>query len=201
MFYNIEGKITYTDPNFVVVQCGGVGFKCFTSLNTVKNVGSVGKNINLFTYLAVKDDALDLYGFIDSAELEFFKLLISVSGIGPKAAISLLSELTPDQLAISIASGDYKTLTKAQGIGKKTAERAILELKSKMSGFQTSSGNSDFGSIQSVTENSTTFEAVEALVALGFNQSDATVAVSQMDKSLKVDDMIREGLKLLSSKL
>ncbi len=201
MLYNLNGILTVSDVNYVVVECGGVGFKCFTSLNTVKSLGKVGDKVNIFTYLAVREDAMDLYGFADNAELDAFKLLISVSGIGPKAAIAILSQLSPDRLALCIASGDAKSITKAQGVGKKTAERVVLELKDKMVNISSGDVSSAVSSAASAGENSNSAEAVEALVALGYSQSDAAVVVGAMDKSLSVDEMIRQGLKQLAKKL
>lgn len=201
MLYNIRGKLTVSDVNFIVVECGGVGFKCFTTLNTVKNIGRTGDEVNVFTYLAVREDAMDLYGFSTLDELNAFKLLISVSGIGPKAAAAILSELAPDRLAVCIASGDAKAITKAQGVGKKTAERVVLELKDKMGSIAVGDTSDVVSSVASVGENSNSAEAVEALVALGYSQSDAAVVVGSMDKSLTVDEMIRNGLKQLAKKL
>lgn len=201
MLYNLKGTLTVSDVGFVVVECGGVGFKCFTSLNTVTNLGKVGDKVNIYTYLAVREDAMDLYGFADINELDAFKLLISVSGIGPKAAIAILSELTPDRLAICIASGDAKAITKAQGVGKKTAERVVLELKDKMASISSGDTALAVSSISTVGDSSVAAEAVEALVALGYSQSDASVVVGAMDKSLSVDEMIRTGLKQLAKKL
>lgn len=202
MLYNIKGKLTVTDVNFIVVECGGIGFKCFTTLNTAKTVGEIGKEVNVYTYLAVREDAMDLYGFATTAELDAFKLLITVSGIGPKAAVAILSELTPDKLALCIASGDAKSITRAQGVGKKTAERVVLELKDKMGSMNISSGNSNaVAGVLSVNESSNASEAVEALVALGYSQSDAAMAVSTLDKSMSVDEMIRFGLKQLAKNL
>lgn len=201
MLYNLNGILTVSDVNYVVLECGGVGFKCFTSLNTVKSLGKVGDKVNIFTYLAVREDAMDLYGFADNAELDAFKLLISVSGIGPKAAIAILSQLSPDRLALCIASGDAKSITKAQGVGKKTAERVVLELKDKMVNISSGDVSSAVSSAASAGENSNSAEAVEALVALGYSQSDAAVVVGAMDKSLSVDEMIRQGLKQLAKKL
>lgn len=201
MLYNIRGKLTVSDVNFIVVECGGVGFKCFTTLNTVKNIGRTGDEVNVFTYLAVREDAMDLYGFATLDELNAFKLLISVSGIGPKAAAAILSELAPERLAVCIVSGDAKAITKAQGVGKKTAERVVLELKDKMGSIAVGDTSDVVSSVASVGENSNSAEAVEALVALGYSQSDAAVVVGSMDKSLTVDEMIRNGLKQLAKKL
>lgn len=201
MIYNVKGILTYIDAQFVVVECGGVGFKCFTSLNTSKSVGKIGSEVNLFTYLSVREDAMDLFGFSTQTELESFKLLITVSGVGPKAAVAVLSELSPDRLAVAIASGDTKAIIKANGIGKKTAERIVLELKDKMVSMSTGEISSAVASAGSIIEESASSEAVAALVALGFSQSDAAVAVGQMDKSLSADEMIRLGLKQLSRNL
>lgn len=200
MIYNIKGELTYTDPQFVVVENSGIGFKCFTSLTTVKNLGKIGSNVNLYTYLSVKEDALDLFGFSTLEELNSFKLLITVSGVGPKAAVSVLSELSPEKLALAIASSDVKSITKANGVGRKTAERIVLELKDK-TGSLSQTDFSSAASAASVAEDSAAGEAVAALVALGFSQSDAAVTVGQMDQSLSADEMIRLGLRQLSSSL
>lgn len=201
MLYNLNGRLTVTDVNFIVVECSGVGFKCFTTLNTVKEIGKVGDIVNVYTYLAVREDAMDLYGFASLAELDAFKLLITVSGIGPKAAAAILSELTPDKLALCIASGDAKSITRAQGVGKKTAERVVLELKDKMGSIAVGSASDAVSSAASVSAGTDSAEAVEALVALGYSQSDAAVVVGSMDKSLSVDEMIRLGLKQLAKNL
>lgn len=201
MLYNLKGTLTVSDVNFIVVECGGVGFKCFTTLNTVKQIGKTGDTVNVYTYLAVREDAMDLYGFSSLAELDAFKLLITVSGIGPKAAVSILSELSPDKLAVCIASGDAKAITKAQGVGKKTAERVVRELKDKMGAIAVGDVSDAVSSAASVSANSDSAEAVEALVALGYAQSDAAVVVGAMDKSLSVDEMIRLGLKQLAKNL
>lgn len=201
MLYNLKGTLTVSDVNFIVVECGGVGFKCFTTLNTVKQIGKTGDTVNVYTYLAVREDAMDLYGFSSLAELDAFKLLITVSGIGPKAAVSILSELSPDKLAVCIASGDAKAITKAQGVGKKTAERVVLELKDKMGAIAVGDVSDAVSSAASVSANSDSAEVVEALVALGYAQSDAAVVVGAMDKSLSVDEMIRLGLKQLAKNL
>lgn len=201
MIYNVNGTLTYTEPTFAVVECGGVGFKCFVSMNTLKDLTSIGTRVNLFTYMSVREDAMDLFGFSTQAELQAFKLLITVSGVGPKAAIAILSILSPDRLSIAVSSGDVKSIQAANGVGKKTAERVVLELKDKMVGVGSASATSVVEGIQSVAASSNAQEAVEVLVSLGFNQSDAATVVGAMDKSLSVDDMIRKGLKQLSSQL
>lgn len=200
MIYNVRGTLTYTDINYAVVECGGVGFKCFVSMTTLKELPPLGKEANLYTYLAVREDAMDLFGFATQQELDAFKLLITVSGVGPKAAMAVLSVLPPDRLSIAVSSGDVKSIQSAQGVGKKTAERIVLELKDKMLGIAPSNAAAA-QSIQAVASNSDAQEAVEVLVSLGFNQSDAATVVGAMDKGLSVDDMIRKGLKQLSSQL
>lgn len=201
MIYNVKGNLTHIDTQFVVIECGGIGFKCFTSLNTAKSIGKIGSEVNLYTYLSVKEDAMDLFGFLTQAELDSFKLLITVSGVGPKAAVSILSELNPDKLAVAIAAGDIKSITKANGVGKKTAERVVLELKDKMVNVATGEISSAAVSASTIVEESAAADAVAALVSLGFTQSDAAVVVGQMDKSLSSDEMIRLGLKQLSRNL
>ena len=200
MIYNVKGTLTYTDPNFAVVECGGVGFKCFVSMTTLKELPSIGSEVNLFTYMSVREDALDLFGFFEVDELEAFKMLISVSGIGPKAAIAILSVLPPSKLSVAISSGDVRSIQMAQGVGKKTAERVVLELKDKMVGIGSSSV-ADVRNVQSVASSNDAQEAVEVLVSLGFTQSDAATVIGAMDKSLSVDEMVRKGLRQLSSQL
>lgn len=201
MIYNVKGILTYTDPTFAVVECGGVGFKCFVSMTTLQTLTSIGTEVNLYTYMAVREDSLDLFGFSTQEELSAFRLLITVSGIGPKAAIAILSVLTPDRLSIAVSSGDVKSIQMAQGVGKKTAERVVLELKDKMAGIASGSANAVVQGIQQAANSSNAQEAVEVLVSLGFNQSDAAAVVGAMDKSTSVDDMIRKGLKALSTQL
>ena len=178
MIYNLRGKLTACDINFIVVECGGVGFKCFTSLNTAKQLA-----------------------FATTAELDAFKFLITVSGIGPKAAVAILSELTPDRLALCIASGDAKSITAAQGVGKKTAERVVLELKDKIGSIATEAASATVSNLQKNIDNSASAEAIEALVSLGYSQSDAAVVVGSLDSSMSVDEMIRYGLKELAKNL
>lgn len=201
MIYNVKGTLTYTDVNFAVVECGGVGFKCYVSMTTLKSLTSVGTQVNLFTYLSVKEDAMDLFGFYTRDELDAFKLLITVNGIGPKAAMAILSVLSPDKLSIAISSGDSKAIQSAQGVGKKTAERVILELRDKMAGIGGESTAQAVSNISGISSSGNASEAVEVLVSLGFNQSDAAQVVGAMDKSLSVDEMIRKGLKQLSTQL
>ena len=201
MIYNVKGTLTYTEPTFAVVECAGVGFKCFVSMTTLKALPSVGKEVNLFTYLAIREDAMDLFGFATQQELQAFKLLITVSGVGPKAGMAILSVLPPDRLSLAVSAGDVRAIQQAQGVGKKTAERVVLELKDKMAGVAIGASSSVSDGAQPAAVGSDAQEAVEVLVSLGFNRSDAAMVVGAMDKSMSVDDMIRQGLKKLSAQI
>ena len=200
MIYNVKGKLTYTSPDFAVVECGGVGFKCFVSMTTLRELPSIGNEVNLYTYMSVKEDAIDLFGFFTLEELNAFKLLISVSGVGPKAAMSVLSALPPDRLSIAVSSGDAKSVQAANGVGKKIAERIVLELKDKMAGVSTKSSAVVEG-IQSAKKGTNAGEAIEALVTLGYDRSDAAAVVGTLDKELSVESMIGQALRKLAANL
>lgn len=198
MIASLNGKIIAKDLNYVVIECGGVGFKCFITQNTHLKIGSVGDSAFIYTYLAVREDALDLYGFYEESELETFKLITSVSGVGSKIGIALLSEFTPDKISLFIASGDAKSLTAASGVGIKLAQRIVLELKDKIGSISSSDNSEIVTKIGNAVDNSNTKEAVLALVSLGFTQSEASLAVSRLDNSLSVDELIKQALKMLS---
>lgn len=199
MFYCLTGKIIRSEANAVVLDCGGVGFFLNTTLTTFSKVGSNGSTVTLYTHLSVKEDALDLYGFIDETELDFFRLLISVTGVGPKAALSILSQLSPDKLALCVASGDSKTITKAPGIGPKIAQRIVLELKDKMKSAMPVFAQDSFAQeVAAVSSSSNTMEAVAALTALGYAQNEAAIAISKLDASLSTEELIKRALKALA---
>ena len=197
MFYSLTGSLIKTGAGFAVVECGGVGFMCQTSNYTLAEISSE-KTVTLYTYLNVREDALDLFGFSDEYELEWFRLLISVNGVGPKAALAILSELTPDKLALSISASDVKAITRAPGIGPKIAQRIILDLKDKVKGIVSESVSQQTSAVGAVNDMANTSEAVAALTMLGYSQSDASVAVSKIDPSLSVEDIIRQALRVLS---
>lgn len=199
MFYSLTGNVIFSDLTSVAIECSGVGFRCLTSSNTLRDIDT-SSNVTLYTYLNVREDALDLFGFSTEYELEWFKLLIGVTGVGPKAALAILSELTAEKLALCISAGDVKAITKAQGVGPKIAQRVILELKNKAkSAVSSLDTNSDIiDSVAAVNESSNTSEAVAALTMLGYSQSEASVAISKVDPNLPVEELIRQGLKLLS---
>ena len=201
MIYSLSGKVVHADANGVAVQCGGVAFYCAASFNTMRKVGAVGSEVTLYTYLSVREDAMDLFGFCDPQELQCFKLLIGVTGVGPKAAIAILSVLTPDSLALAIASGDTKAITRAQGVGPRIAQRIVLELKDKIGGIALSQDSREaVAAAGSVVSGSNQSEAAEALTMLGYTQSEASSAVSKLDKNLSVEKLITEALKILSGR-
>ena len=199
MFYSLTGNVIFTDLNSVALECGGVGFRCLTSANTLRDV-DVHEKTTLYTHLNVREDALDLFGFSTEYELEWFKLLIGVTGVGPKAALAILSELPPEKIALAVSAGDVKAITRAQGVGPKIAQRVILELKDKAKSALSSFGEvvSQADEVAEVFGSSNTSEAVAALTMLGYSQSEAALAVSKVDASLPTDQIIRQCLKLLS---
>ena len=204
MIYSIKGKITVKELNFTVIECGGVGYGCKTSYHTVSKLGSIGSDAMLYTYMHVREDAVELFGFASLQELNCFKLLISVSGVGPKAAVSILSDLTPEQFAFSVASGDSKCFTKIKGIGNKTAQRIVLELKDKISsesaGGLLSQGNANFASVSSASQSTSLSEALEALMVLGYSQGEIAPLLGKLDPALSTQELIKETLRLMTSK-
>ncbi len=198
MFYCLNGTLIHKDTSSAVIDCGGVGFLCHCSLNTVKKLPKIDENAFLFTHLWVKEDALELYGFADRAELDCFKLLIGISGVGAKSALSVLSELDSDKFALCVAAGDYKRLQKAQGIGQKTAQRIVLELKDKVGGV--GGGNAELIEAITAETGNAMEEAIAALVSLGYGRTDAAAVVAKYDRNMSVEDMIRHGLKELSGR-
>lgn len=201
MFYSITGNVVYEDLSSVALECSGVAFRCQTSANTLRDVDK-NEKLTLYTYLNVREDALDLFGFSTEYELSWFKLLIGVSGVGPKAALAILSEYTPEKLALFISAGDTKAITKAQGVGPKLAQRLILELKDKVA--TAISKNDDIYSVESISdvnEAPASAEAISALTMLGYSKTEASVAVSKTDTTKSVEDIIKQALKILSKKV
>ncbi len=197
MIASLRGKLIYTDAACAVVECGGVGYKCFVTKNTLYNLPQKGEEVFLHTYLAVREDAMDLYGFREIEELDAFKLITSVNGVGAKVGLALLSEFTASQLTLYIASGDYKALTAASGVGPKLAQRIVLELKDKVGSLQ-SGDTLVIKAVGNATVNSNTKEAVTALVSLGYTQSEASLAVGKLDPALSTEDLIKQALKTLA---
>lgn len=197
MIASLNGKLIYSDSAAVVVECGGVGLKCFVTKNTLNNLPRTGENIFLYTHLAVREDAMDLYGFKELDELNAFKLITSVNGVGAKIGIALLSEFTASRLCMSIAAGDAKMLTAASGVGIKLAQRIVLELKDKV-GNVSGVDTADIEIISASRGSSNSSEAIEALVSLGYSKSEASLAVGKLDGNLPSGELIKQALKSLS---
>ena len=197
MIYSVHGKLVHLEPNLAVVECGGVGYGVRTSAVTVSRLPAMGEEVTLYTYLHVTDAGIDLFGFYDSYELSCFKMLLGVTRVGPKAALGVLSTVTAEQFAMAVAAGDFKTLAKAPGLGSKTAQRIVLELKDKLKKDKVVSGIElpDFTPVQ---ESSNAGEAISALVVLGYTQGEAASAVMPLDPSMSVEDMIKKALQTLA---
>lgn len=197
MIASLRGTLIHTDNVSAVVECSGVGFRLAVTKNTLYRLPQKGQEVFLYTFLAVREDALDLYGFIDADELEAFRLITAVNGVGAKIGIAILSEFSPSQLRIYIASGDAKALTAASGVGIKLAQRIVLELKDKVGAIETDDGI-DLKAVGNATLSSSTKEAVAALVSLGYSQSEASLAVGRLDTALSTEELIKQALKQLA---
>lgn len=201
MFYYLRGELAVCEVGVCVIDCGGIGYKLTTSaITSQKLANKVGQNVRLFTHLAVREDGVELFGFDSSEERACFNLLIGVNGVGPKAAISILSLLSPDALSLAICTEDTKTIAKASGIGPKTAARVVLELKDKISkdtltAAPTLSTAAKKGGA-SLSANLST--ALEALVELGFDKNTALGAIKDIKPDTEVTEIVKTALKKLS---
>lgn len=199
MLYSVRGTLIHREPALAVVECGGVGYQCSVTMNTARRLPDIGAEVMLYTILNVREDAVDLFGFADRNELNCFKLLTSVNGVGPKAGLAILSELSPDRVALAAATGDHKAFTRAQGVGPKLAQRIVLELKDKV-GLPTA--DTGFDGVPSApaggfSASRAAEEAVSALTMLGFSAGEASAAVAKLDSALPVEELIRQALKTL----
>lgn len=194
MYYYIKGTLVQKSENYIVVDANGVGYMINTSLTTLNNLDSTGREVTVYTYLNVREDAMELYGFSTQEEKNMFIHLISVSGVGPKAALSILSVATPAKFAVAVVTNDIKTITKASGVGQKLAQRVILELKDKL---KTEELGLDGDEAVAFDASDNRSEAVSALVVLGYSPSDAQKAVSKVDASMEVEDIIKKALSSL----
>ena len=196
MFYYINGTVTVLDANLAVLDCGGVGYACYTTGNTLSQL-QLGKQSKLYTYCHVKEDAFDIYGFYTKEELNCFNRLISVSGIGPKVALAILSTVTPSQFTLAVVTGNEKSLTMAQGVGKKMAQRIILELKDKLAGEQLEYSTAASNVIVP-TSNNKASEAYAALASLGYSQSEIGTALKGLDiEKLSLEEIVRHALRAM----
>lgn len=196
MFYYLEGKISITAPNIAVVDVGGVGFGCYVTTNTLSRLED-GKTARLYTYCYIKEDAFDIFGFYDTNEKRCFEMLISVSGVGPKAALSILSVTTPDQLALAIITDNEKALTSASGIGKRIAQRIILELKDKIAKENKTISSVSAGlPIDLGMPAGVISEAMAALAVLGFSQQEISSLLKTIDTdNMTVEEIVKAALK------
>ena len=196
MFYYLNGVVAEMEANLAVIDCGGVGYACATTNYTLSQLKK-GERAKLYTYMNVREDAVDLFGFSSQSELHSFKLLLGVSGVGPKAALVILSTNTPANLAMAVVMGDEKALTAAPGIGKKIAQRIILELKDKLAKEQASFGPDTGGSVPlTVLPNDKAKEAGAALAVLGYSGSEVAAALKGIDiDTLPLEEIIRQALK------
>ena len=192
MIYFLQGKLVAKKDNFLVLDVGGVAFQVKSSFNILKSLPQIGESVKVFTYLHVRENLLELYGFLNEEELGFFELLLSVSGVGPKTALGILSVEKLEKLKAAISEGRSELLTKASGIGKKTAERVVLELREKL---KVEGSGKIVGAMES------DHDLVDALANLGYAKGQARDALSKVDpKIIKMEERIREALKLLKSK-
>lgn len=194
MFYYVSGTVAHVEPYMAVIDCGGVGYACRTTSTTISQL-QVGKAGKLYTYLHVGDGIFDLYGFSTQGELGSFRQLIGVSGVGPKAALAILSVCTPQQLAMAVITENEKALIAAPGIGKKIAQRIILELKDKLAKEQQEIGLPvSSGAVGG--EKSKAVEAAAALAVLGYSQQEIALALKGVDvETLPLEEIVRQGLK------
>lgn len=195
MIYSVTGRLTHTDAELAVVECAGVGYACRTTLATLQKIAG-RETVTLFTHLSVREDGIELFGFADTEELNMFRLMISVSGIGPRAAISILSAMSAQQLALAVATGDVKSFTQVKGIGKKTAERICLELKDKVAG-ETISVRGQTAVVPQLSQGNVG-EAITALEVLGYSAAEAASAISGLDPSLSAEELIKQSLRRLA---
>ncbi len=206
MFYYISGRLAFADPQTAVIDAGGVGYKLTISENTYNSLPPRhtvdAPSARLYTYMAVREDGIELFGFADESEMASFKMLLTVSGVGPKAAMSILSLLTPAKLALAVCTEDRKTIARANGIGPKTAARVILELKDKMlkeTDLSEASGAVLSGTdVAAPSRSGKLAEAQDALMVLGYSRAEALGALKNIDtQSLELEDIIKKALKLL----
>ena len=196
MFYYLSGTVAVLDANLAGIDCGGVGYRCYTSNYTLANL-QLGKPAKLFTHCNIREDAFDIFGFSSREELNCFELLLAVSGVGPKAALAILSVVSPDQFTLAVLTQDEKTLTMAQGVGKKMAQRILLELKDKLAPAQLELSGAQMESAVPV-RGSKTAEATAALASLGYSQQEIAAALKGVDvNAMRVEEIVRQALRAM----
>lgn len=197
MIAYINGTLERRAESYIIIETGGIGYQIFVSPATLAKLPRTGERVKVFTYFSVKEDGVSLYGFANAEEQEMFHKLLTVSGVGPKGALGFLSQLTPQEIILAIISEDVKTLSKAPGVGRKTAQRVILELKDK---FKTEDALSLGEEVQGIVETSVggdaKFEAIDAMTALGYSRSEAARAVNAVAaEGMSTEDILKAALK------
>lgn len=204
MIYSLNGTVIHTELNAVVIECGGVGYKCLATMNTLRALPKIGEKAMVYTHMLVREDAVELCGFATTNEMNCFKMLMSISGVGAKVAISILSELLPEQVALSVSTGDSKTLTRAAGVGNKLAQRIILELKDKIKklGIAELSGKGSEVAVSSeiFPAAGNVSQALSALAVLGYSPDEVLPFMQGIDTELPVEKIIGETLKAIGKK-
>ena len=198
MFYYLNGTITLLDANLAVVDCGGVGYACHTTNYTLARL-QLGKPAKLFTYCNIKEDAFDIFGFSTREELNCFERLLGVTGVGPKAALAILSVVSPEQLTLAVMTQDDKTITMAQGVGKKLAQRILLELKDKLGGAAPAEGGISLpaGDVPAASGSALAL-AQAALAELGYRPQEITAALRSFDpEGMKTEEIVRQCLRAM----
>ena len=196
MFYYLDGVVAHTEPYLAVIDCGGVGYACKTTNTTLKQLQKDQKG-RLYTYLNVGEGVFDLYGFATQGELGSFRKLLSVSGVGPKAALAILSSVSPEGLAMAVVTGDERTLTSAQGVGKKIAQRIILELKDKLTQERFSDAAASIA--PTAATGGKAVEAAQALSVLGYSGADVAAAMKGLDMdALPLEEIVRQALRRMA---
>ncbi len=201
MIYSLNGTIIHTEPNTVVIECGGVGYKCLATMNTLRSLPKIGEKAMVYTYMIVREDAVELCGFATTNELNCFKMLMSINGVGARLAIALLSALQPEQIAIAVSIGDSKTLTKANGVGNKLAQRIILELKDKIKNITTIVSETIISNdnVQPVSTGNIS-QALNALAVLGYSPDEIMPFMGGIDPSSPVEQIIKSTLQSIGKK-
>ncbi len=199
MLHYLKGTVEYKQVDYIVLETGGIGYKIYAPYPVIQSVGPPGSQARLYTHLYVREDMLSLYGFLTREELSLFEMLINVSGVGPKAALSILSSVPPSRFGLAVITGDVKELTKAQGVGVKTAQRIILELKDKLKKEQAfSEGILEEEKGRAHMEADRAAEAISALIVLGYTPVEANRAVAAVySHEMDLETVIKRALKEL----
>lgn len=201
MIYSLNGKIIRTEPTFIVIECAGVGYKCLVTMNTLRALPKTGENAFIYTQMLVREDAVELCGFATTAELSCFNMLVSISGVGAKVAIAILSVLSPEQVALAVSFGDSKALTKASGVGNKLAQRIILELKDKVKKLGIAPDTAVTDSAPAApAQTGNISQAIGALAVLGYTPDDVLPFMKNIDSALPVEKIISETLRAIGKK-